>query len=49
MVSPWQVVLHVRCVPKRSERQRNPGLRGGLVELSSSGGLLGVRPKSHIV
>ena len=31
------------------ERQENPGLRGGLVELCSRGGFLGVYPKSHNV
>ena len=41
------MVLHVRRVLEYSEG--NPGLRGGLVELCSRGGLLGVHPKSHNV
>ena len=36
------MVLHVRHVPERSER--NPGLMGGSVKLCSRVGLLGVHP-----
>ena len=43
------MVLHVRRAPECNERQENPSLRGGSVELCSSGGLLGVLPKSHNV
>ena len=42
------MVLHVRCVPKRTDKQRNLGLRGGSVELYSSRGLLGVCPKFNV-
>ena len=42
------MVLHVRHVTERSDRQENSGLKGGLVELCSGEGLLGVCPKSHI-
>ena len=41
--------LHIRRVLERSERQGNFGLRRGLVELCSKGGLLSVCPKSHNV
>ena len=41
-------MVHIRRVPDHSERQGNPGLRGGSVELCSRGGLLGMCPKSHI-
>ena len=43
------MVLHVRRVVEHGKRQENLGLRGGLVELCSRGGLLGVRPKWHNV
>ena len=46
VVSPKQVVLQVRRVPKHSKE--NPDLRRGLVELCSRRGLLGVCLKSHI-
>ena len=49
MVSLWQLALQVRRVPERNDRQENPSLRRGSVELYSIGGLLGVRPKSHNV
>ena len=41
------MVVHVRHVPECGEG--NPGLRGGLGDLCSRGGLLGVCPKSHDV
>ena len=37
-----------KCVPEYSKRQRNSGLRGGLVELCVRGRLSSVRLKSHI-
>ena len=43
------MVLHVRRVPRRSEREGNPSLRGGSMELCLRGGLLSVCPKSHNV
>ena len=43
------MVLHIRHVPKRLERQGNTGLRGGSMEPCSRGGLLGVRLKSQNV
>ena len=43
------MVLHIRRVPERSERQGNPSLRGGLGKLCLRGVLLGVPPKSHNV
>ena len=48
VMSPWQVVLHIRCVPKCSEDKKKFGLRGGSLVLCSMGGLLGVLQKSHI-
>ena len=42
VVSTRQMVLHVRRVPERSER--NLGLMGGSVKLGSRVGLLGVHP-----
>ena len=35
-------------VPKCSEDKKNPSFREGSVELCLRGGLLGMRPKSHI-
>ena len=35
MVSLWQVALQVRRVPERSDRQENPSLSRGSVELYS--------------
>ena len=48
-MSSRQVVLYVRSVPKCLERQGNPDLMGGSVELCLREGLLGVLPKSHNV
>ena len=48
VVSPLQVVLHVRHMPEHCERQKNPSLSGGSVELCFRGGLLGMHLKSHI-
>ena len=49
VVSPWQVVLHIRRVPKCSEDKKKSSLRGGSLVLCSRGGLLGVLSKFHIV
>ena len=43
------MVLHIRRVPKHSERQGNPGLMGDPVKLCSMRGLLSVSSKSHNV
>ena len=46
VVSPWQVVLHVRRVPEFSERQGNPSLRGDLmVRTLFEGRIVGYVPK----
>ena len=47
--APWLLLLQVRHVSERNERQENLSLMGGLAELFSRGGLLGVHPKSHNV
>ena len=44
-MSPLQVVLHVRRVPKRSERQENPSLRGRLGGTLFEGRIVGCVPK----
>ena len=44
-VSPWQVVLHVRRMPKCSERQENLGLRKRLGGTSFEGRIVGCVPK----
>ena len=45
---PLEGGVHVRRVLKHSEREKNSNLRGGSMELCLRGGLLGMRPKSHI-
>ena len=45
VMSPWQVVHHVRRVPKCSEDKKNPNLRGDSVELYSRERIVGCAPK----
>ena len=48
VMSPRQVVLHVRCVLQLFERQGNHGFRGGSIVLCSVVRLLNVHLKSHL-